>query len=247
MGVDTYFKVRHKLNANTIDSLVEDLKLKVHSNTRPYMNSVDIEYLDKYGLDIPYYANDDSLAEIYVEDDDYIFDKLFEKYNNVDLIIKKLKELYSSNLLIEESMNGVRHFCVNDNLYERERPTIWGVTNNTIHGTPNVWTDRWCFFDRLFNNQYNKDEVACFIECRKKFYEKLKHIIDDNIVYYYADQTEIEEYLSYTNNFDDIPNYVKSKGYKILSLSDFILRPNGFEYHTDDDFIIKDDFKDILL
>lgn len=246
MGWDTMFKMKHNLETSSVNRLVEDLSSKINKNVRGFINPADLDTFYELILELPDYGDNIKESDLLVEDDYLITKALVSKYQ--DKARGVIANMPNSQHLINEMLevnNGLLSYSVHDDIMSFEKPSFWGITNDSLSGVPIFSSDRWSFMDYLFKNVNDSELWEAFISDRRKLYNYIKPILSSEYIYYYADQGIMEE-ISYIKYFDEIPRYADRVGLKILNLSDFILNTEDRDYTLLESlYIIKDDFKDL--
>lgn len=249
MGVDIMFKMRHNLDASSVDVLASELQTKLGLTVKGFLNPADIENFEQLGLPIPVYDAIDESTNIYIEDEYVLARVLIETYGEgARNRIANCPDLQCVINQIDDVNQGLYSYTINhDTFTDFGMPNIWRITNDTISGTPGFGNDRWYQFSKALdhNSRYNNVYLSDLIESRKQLYEFLKPLLVDEYLYYHADQGSEEE-LSWMCYFDDIPNFLAKINLEIFDLSEYIQNIESRQIYNNQniEYIIRDDFKD---
>lgn len=251
MGVNIMFKMRHILDVRSVEVVVEELQTQLNCKVGGFINPVDIDILEDLKLPYPKYK-DTSSVDIYVEDEYQVARSLIAVYGDGarEHIANCPDYQYIINQ-IEEVNQGLYNYVINHNTSnEFVTPEIWYITNDTISGMPGFGSDRWGIFYNALD-RYSKSDNKCLTDIvnkgRRRLYKFIKPLLKDEYIYYHADQG-VAEGLCYLNYFDDIPNFLAKINHDVFELSEYILTINSSQVfdRSDVQYIIKDDFKDIM-
>ncbi len=244
------FKMRHHLDASSVDALSCELQNKLGGTVRGFINPVDIDILEDIGLPYPEYNTNVIGVNIYVEDEYPIARALIATYG--DEARKKIANYPDYQYIINQLDDVRRGLCSytigHDTLMDFGVPCIWRITNDTISGTPGFGNDRWFLFrDALDHNvRHNNEYLTELIESRKQLYKFLKPLLVDPYIYYYPDYVE-EQAIEWSNYFKDIPQLLTKLNLEIFDLSGYILNTDSKQIYNsqETEYIIRDDFKDL--
>ncbi len=240
------FTARHNMDLFSIDNVTEELSKRLNKRV-----------IEMEPINYSYYVEKEILPDCKFASFDDVFDEDVIKVCDEFLISREMIKKYGkekSRQIMgtsyeESAINNYWYNIYLNNEQDKKYPQINNLKTNTILGSPAFPNIKWHYFDYIIKLLPNIQHTNWldFIEERKKIYECIKPLYDGTFIYYHTDQGE-GEVIGEFCRFEEIEPYAKEHDLKIFNLTEFILNPNS-KQKIDDPYcyIIKDDFKDILI